>query len=345
MTTIGYIGSYTKKEGKGVYRFELDEQTGTITEVETGYELEASTYVNQHDAFLYAVTREGEDCGIASLKIGEDGKLSLINKCLASTKGSGCYVSVSPDGKYVFEAVYGAGLARIYEANPITGEVVRLIQELAHDYPTGPLERQEQPHVHYLDTTSDEQYVVAMDLGTDKLITYEFGEEGYSEYAVFDFEPGDGPRHITFHENGEIAYVVHELSNVVSVMQYKNGEFSEIERHATIPENFEGATKLAAVRLSHDQNFLYISNRGHDSIAIFKIGDNGATISLVDIVASGGVFPRDFNITETDDFLVCAHQEDGYELTVFKRDKVTGKLEKSDGQYTAPEGVCVQFLQ
>ena len=92
MTTVGYIGSYTKKEGKGIYRFELDEQTGTIVEVETGYELEASTYVNQHDSFLYAVTREGEDCGIASFKIDQDGKISFINKCLASTKGSGCYV-------------------------------------------------------------------------------------------------------------------------------------------------------------------------------------------------------------------------------------------------------------
>ena len=102
-------------------------------------------------------------------------------------------------------------------------------------------------------------------------------------------------------------------------MEYENGEFSEIERHATIPENFEGATKLAAVRLSHDQKFLYISNRGHDSIAIFKLGDNGSTISLVDIVASGGAFPRDFNISESDDFLVCAHQEGDYEVVVFKR--------------------------
>lgn len=345
MTTVGYIGSYTKKEGKGIYRFELDEQTGTIVEVETGYELEASTYVNQHDSFLYAVTREGEDCGIASFKIDQDGKISLINKCLASTKGSGCYVSVSPNGKYIFEAVYGAGLARIYEANPTTGEVIRLIQELTHDYPTGPLERQEQPHVHYLGITPDEKYVVAMDLGTDKIVTYEFGDNGYSEYAVYDFEPGDGPRHIAFHENGKIAYVVHELSNIVSVMEYENGKFSEIERHATIPENFEGATKLAAVRLSHDQKFLYISNRGHDSIAIFKLGDNGSTISLVDIVASGGAFPRDFNITGSDDFLVCAHQEGDYEVVVFKRDKVTGKLEKADDNKNAPEGVCVQFLK
>lgn len=345
MTTTGYIGTYTKKEGKGVYRFQLDEETGKITEVKTGYELEASTYVNQHNHFLYAVTKEGDDCGIASLKIESDGTLSLINKCLASTAGNGCYVSASPDGKYIFEAIYGAGLARIYEANPETGEIVRLIQELAHDYPTGPSERQEQPHVHYLNTTPDEKYVVAMDLGTDKVITYEYGDDGLKVYDTIDFEPGDGPRHITFHENGKYAYVVHELSNIVSTLKYENGHFTEIERHLTIPENFDGDTKLAAVRISHDQNFLYISNRGHDSLAIFNVGDEGATISLVDIVKSGGEFPRDFNITESDDYLVCAHQEGDYALTVFKRDKVTGNIEIVDNQETAPEGVCVQFLR
>ncbi|WP_436855718.1 6-phosphogluconolactonase [Staphylococcus caeli] len=345
MTTTGYIGTYTKKEGKGIYRFQLDEQTGKVTDVETGYELEASTYVNQHQSFLYAVTKEGNHCGVASLKIEADGTLTLINKCLASTAGNGCYVSASPDGKYIFEAIYGAGLARIYEANPETGEVVHLIQELAHDYSTGPSERQDNPHVHYMNTTPDENYVVAMDLGTDKIVTYDFGDDGFTEYAMIDFEPGDGPRHIVFHENGKYAYVVHELSNIVSTLTYEDGKFTEIARHSTIPENFEGDTKLSAVRMSQDQNFLYISNRGHDSIAIFKVSDEGATISLVDIVASGGEFPRDFNITESDDYLVCAHQEGDYVLTVFKRDKVTGKLEEVDRSHTAPEGVCVQFLK
>ncbi len=345
MTTIGYIGTYTKKEGKGIYRFQLDEQTGKVTEVETGYELEASTYVNQHKSFLYAITREGDYCGIASLKIGEEGKLTLINKCLASTAGTGCYIDVSPDGKYVFESVYGAGLARLYEANPSTGEVVRLIQELEHTYPTGPNERQDNPHVHYLSTTPDDKYVVAMDLGTDKVVTYEFSDNGLKPYAETDVEPGDGPRHIAFHENGEYGYIVHEISNNVSVVKYEDGRFTEIERYSTIPENFEDETKLAGVRLSHDQKFLYISNRGHDSIAIFKVGEDGASISFVDIVPSGGAFPRDFNITQSDDYLVCAHQEGDYALTVFKRDKVTGELEKVDHQQAAPEGVCVQFLQ
>lgn len=345
MTTTGYVGTYTKKEGKGIYRFELDEAQGKLTEVTTGYELEASTYVQQHGPFLYAITKEGEDCGLASLRINDDGTLTLINQCLASQGGTGCYVDVSADGRFIFEAVYGNGLARIYEADPETGEIKRLIQEVAHQYPTGPKERQDGSHVHFLSQTPDGHYAVAMDLGTDKVVTYQFDEDGLHEYKVTDFEPGDGPRHITFYEDGHYAYIVHELSNYVSVVSYDDGAFEELERHLTIPEDAPSDTKLAAVRLSHDQQFLYISNRGDNSIAIFKVQEAGSSIELVDIVKSEGDFPRDFNITASDDYLVCAHQQGGYALVVFKRNKATGQLTLVDKQQTAPEGVCVQFLK
>ena len=102
-------------------------------------------------------------------------------------------------------------------------------------------------------------------------MSYTFSENGLKEHAVSEFNAADGTRHIAFHENGKYAYVVHELSNIVSVTKYEDGRFKELERHLTIPEHFDGATKLAAVHLSHDQQFLYVSNRGHDSIAIYKV--------------------------------------------------------------------------
>lgn len=345
MATRGYIGSYTKKEGKGIYRFELNEDNGQIDSVETGYEIEASTYLAQTEDFLYAITKEGEQCGVAAFKKDDEGNLTLINKCLESTQGTGCYISVSSNGNYLFEAVYGAGLARIYQLNKETGEVVKLIEELAHDYPTGSHERQEQPHVHFINETPDNNFVVTADLGTDRLVTYEFGDNGFKEHAVSQFKDQDGPRHIAFHKNGEYAYVVHELSNYVSVVRYNEGKFEEIERHLTVPEDFEEDTKLAAVRLSHDQQSLYVSNRGHDSIAVFTITEDGAALNPVEIVKTGGEFPRDFNITESDEYLVCAHQEGNYAVTIFSRDTNTGKLTPKDNQHTAPEGVYVGFLE
>ncbi|MDK4194290.1 lactonase family protein [Staphylococcus pseudintermedius] len=341
----GYIGSYTKKDGKGIYRFELDEQLGRIETVETGYELNASTYLVQHEDTLIGITKNDKNAGLATFKIKQDGSLEKTGESLESFKGSGCYVAVSPDGKYVFEAVYGDGVARIYELDAANNRITRLIEEVIHEYPHGPnVDRQEQSHVHYLDVTPEHKYVVAVDLGADLLVTYHYGDQGLEVANRTALEPGDGPRHIAYHKTGRYAYVVNELSNTVVVMAYEDGSFTELERHLTIPEDFLLPTKLAAVRLSHDQRFLYVSNRGHDSIAIFKLLEDGAKLELVDIVSSGGAFPRDFNITEDDAYLVVAHQEENSEVVVFKRDLDTGRLTKTDDQQTAPEGVCVKFL-
>ncbi|RFD72520.1 lactonase family protein [Staphylococcus pasteuri] len=341
--TKGYIGSYTKNKGQGIYQFDFDEQQGQMTQVETANQIEASTYLTRNDQFLYAITKEGDNCGVASFKIGNDGQLTLINKCLASQNGTGCYIQVSTNGAFLFEAVYGAGLARIYKLNPTTGEIEKLIQELEHDFPLGPHERQDHAHVHFLNETPDGKYVVGTDLGTDRIVAYTYGDNGLNEHAVSQFTPADGTRHIAFHENGNYAYVVHELSNIVSVTKYNDGHFEELERHLTIPEDYKGATKLAAVHLSHDQQFLYVSNRGHDSIAIYKVLENGAKLELVDIVLSGDEFPRDFNITESDQYLICAHQEGQSKVTVFERDKNKGTLTLIDEATNAPEGVCVIF--
>lgn len=346
MATKGYIGSYTKKNGKGIYRFELDEQTGKITTVETGFELNASTYLSQFKDTLLAVTKDDQNAGLATFKIKDDSTLEETGHCLKSLKGSGCYVSVSPDGAFAFEAVYGDGLARIYEFDADKHQIVKLIEEVYHEYTPGPnVARQDAPHVHYLEVTPEQKYVVAVDLGADLLVTYHYGNQGLDVAYRTQLQPGDGPRHIAYHKTGRYAYVVNELSNTVVVMDYEDGRFTERERHLTIPKDYLQPTKLAAVHLSHDQQFLYISNRGHDSIAIFKVLEDGAKLELVDIVSSGDVFPRDFNITASDDYLVVVHEQGDSKVVVYKRDKVTGLLTQTDDSQQAAEGVCVKFLE
>ncbi|WP_114603006.1 lactonase family protein [Staphylococcus sp. EZ-P03] len=343
MTKSGYIGSYTKKDGKGIYRFVLDEANEKVSEVSTAYEIEASTFITRRNQFLYAITKEGERCGVASFRVENDGTLTLLNKCLDSVEGTGCYISVSNDGGYLFEAVYGAGIIRLYELDASTGEVVRLIEELKHKYPVGPHERQDHAHVHYAQETPDGKFVAACDLGTDRIVAYKYDENGYEVAAVSEFTAGYGPRHIAFHGNGKYAYVVHELSNKVSVAKYVNGHFEVVKEYTTIPKDFEGDTKLAAVHLSHDQRFLYVSNRGHDSIAVYEVTDDGDDLIPVEIVKTGGEFPRDFNISDDDQFIVCAHQEGSSPVTVLKRDKATGRLTLTDDHQQAAEGVCVIF--
>ncbi|UXR69040.1 MULTISPECIES: lactonase family protein [unclassified Staphylococcus] len=346
MATKGYIGSYTKKDGKGIYRFELDEQTGKMAKVETGFELNASTYLAQFKDTLLAVTKNDERAGLATFKIKKDATLEETGQSLESLKGSGCYVSVSPEGEFAFEAVYGDGLARIYEFDADKQQIVKLIEEVYHEYTPGPnVARQDASHVHYLEVTPEQKYVVAVDLGADLLVTYHYGHKGLDVAHRTELQPGDGPRHIAYHKTGRYAYVVNELSNTVVVMDYEDGQFTERERHFTIPKDYLQPTKLAAVHLSHDQQFLYISNRGHDSIAIFKVLDDGARLELVDIVPSGDEFPRDFNITPSDDYLVVAHEQGDSKVVVFKRDKATGLLTLTDDSQQAAEGVCVKFLE
>ncbi|MCG3399915.1 lactonase family protein [Staphylococcus massiliensis] len=345
MTTKGFIGGYTKKEGKGIYQFSLDEAKGKINRIDVGYEIEASTYLAHNNETLYAITKLGEDCGIAAFKIEADASLTYLNDCLASKDGTGCYISISPDGKYLFESVYGNGILRQYELNERTGEIEGLVDEIWHQFPLGPKERQDHAHAHYADTTPDGNYLVACDLGTDRVVTYAFDEEGLHEEYVTEVEAGDGPRHLTFSGKGDYAYLVNELSNTVVVMTYEDGRFEAVKRHSTLPESFEGESKLAAVRMSHDGNFIYVSNRGHDSIAVYEVLEAGRHLELVEIVKTEGEFPRDFNITPSDDYIVVAHQEADSVVTVFKRDKDSGRLTLTYRTHTANEGVCVTFLQ
>ncbi|GGB10778.1 lactonase family protein [Macrococcus hajekii] len=341
--TIGYIGSYTKKDGKGIYRFVLDETVKQIVRVETGYEVPASTYVVQHGAFLYGIKKENDQAGVAAYKIGEEGALELINDCLESAE-SGCHISVSADGRYLFEAVYGAAEARLYRLNTETGAIEELINVVVQEG-AGPNEdRQDKAHTHFITPTPDNQYAVAVDLGADEIITFSYGEEGLKREQTLEVPAGTGPRHLVFNQNRRYAYVLTELSNEVFVLEYNDGHFKLIEQHLAIPADFTHNTQGAAIRMSHDNKFVYASNRGHQSIAVFKVKEDGASLSLVEITDCGGDWPRDFNISNDDKFLVCAHEVSG-NLVLFERDIESGKLTMLEDSKKAAEGVCVQFLQ
>lgn len=338
----GFIGSYTKQDGKGIYSFTLDTDEKTIKTVETGYEVPGSTYIQQHGDKLYGIKKVDSDAGIQSYQINDDGTLTVINDNLSSTD-SACHIWISQNGKYLLEAVYGSGVVRLYQLDEKTGEVLELI-DTAQQEGSGPnKERQDNAHTHYIQETPDGKYAVAVDLGTDEVITFTFGDDGFKRIETLNVEPGMGPRHLVFNDNGKYAYLFTELSNEVVVLKYEDGKFEMLDKLSSIPSDFTENSQGAAIRLSHDGKYLYASNRGHQSIAVFKVLGNGEKIELVEIVESGGDWPRDFNIDPSDTFLVCAHEVDGV-LTLFERDRETGSLTMLENDKRAPEGVCVQFL-
>ncbi|MGK0577279.1 6-phosphogluconolactonase [Macrococcus capreoli] len=338
----GWIGSYTKQDGKGIYSFTLDTEAKSITKVETAFEVPASTYIMQHGDKLYGIKKVDNKAGIQSYQIKDDGSLAVINDNLSSTD-SACHIWVTQDGKYLLEAVYGPGVVRLYKLDSESGEILELI-DVAQQEGTGPnKERQDHAHTHYIQETPDGKYAVAVDLGTDEVITFTFDDAGFKRVHTLKVEHGMGPRHLVFNENGKYAYLFTELSNEVVVLKYADGIFEMLSKVSSIPGDFKENSQGAAIRLSHDGKYLYASNRGHQSIAVFKVLGEGEKIELVEIVGSAGDWPRDFNIDPSDTFLVCAHEVDGV-LSLFERDKATGRLTLLENHQRAPEGVCVQFL-
>lgn len=252
-----------------------------------------------------------------------------------------CYVAVDETRQLVYGANYHKGEVNVYRILDNGG--IEAVESLYHQEETGPHKNQDHAHVHYTDLTPDQRLVVC-DLGTDRVYTYDVAENGkLTLAATFVAEPGTGPRHLVFHPTQPIAYLFGELDSTVSVLAYQeNGSFEKLQKISTLPEDFTGENGGAAIRISNDGRFLYTSNRGHNSIAIFEISSNGEQLSAIQNISTEGDFPRDFALNSTNEFLVCANQNSD-NLTLFTRDAQTGKLTLLQKDIYAPECVCVYF--
>lgn len=177
------------------------------------------------------------------------------------------------------------------------------------------------------------------------MYTYDVSENGkLNLVTTFTAEPGTGPRHLVFHPNGQFAYLFGELDSTVRVLSYnkETGAFEELQKISTLPEEFDGENGGAAIRISNDSKFLYASNRGHNSIAVFAVFEDGSHIQNKQIISTEGDFPRDFALDPSNNFVVCANQNTD-NLTLYRRHPETGLLELLKKDVYAPECVCVYF--
>ncbi|WP_163536633.1 lactonase family protein [Gracilibacillus sp. YIM 98692] len=339
---IGYVGTYTKKESKGVYRFELDLDEKKLRNVELAAELDNPTYltVNQDNSLLYAVSKEGEEGGLTSFRLDQQtGDLHQLNS-QASPGSAPCHVSVRSDDKLVVSANYHTKQAEAYLTNEDGS--LQPAKPVIHEG-SGPHERQEKPHLHYAGFTPDEKYVIVVDLGSDTITTYQPNDGQLEQVSIWNAKPGSGPRHIVFHPNGEYAYVMTELSNEVIVLQYKeNGTFEDVQYISTIPEDFTENNQGSAIHISSDGKFVYAGNRGHDSIAIFKVLED-YTVQFVDWTKTEGDWPRDFVLDPTEQFVIASNQNSNT-LVLFERNHQDGTLSLLQKDVYTPEPVCVKFL-
>ncbi|SFM02043.1 6-phosphogluconolactonase [Gracilibacillus orientalis] len=340
---IGYIGSYTKKESQGVYRFTLDTVEKKLSNIEVAANLDNPTYltVSNDNQYVYAVSKEGNHGGVTAFNItDESGALEKINS--QATEGSApCHVSVDRKNNVVVTANFHTKQVETYEINE-DGSIQS--PKAVEQEGNGPHERQEKPHLHFAGFTPDEQYVVVVDLGSDTITTYRPEGDVLQEVSVLTLKPGSGPRHIAFHPDGQYAYVMTELSNEVVVLKYheKEGTFEEVQYISTLPEDFTENSQGSAIHLSSDGKFVYAGNRGHNSIAIYRINED-YTVGFVEWTHTEGDWPRDFVLDPTEQFIVAANQETGT-LVLFERDQENGTLGLLQKDVKAPEAVCVKFL-
>lgn len=290
-----YIYILSSVENGGIYSYNLN-KSGQLEFIEK-IVLDRPMYAVLSSQRLYVLLRKpfkgNDESGLVSYAIDE-GKLR-DKSAVISTKGEVCCHLCINDGF-------------VYAANYISGSVIKMPDRIVlHKGNSVNPERQSSPHAHFVGTTPDDKYICTADLGIDKIIIYDKQLKFISETVL---KPGSGPRHIAFSDDGKYAYCANELSSTVTVLTYNNGKMKDIHEYSTVPADYHGNNAPAAIR--YHKGYVYVSNRGHDSIACFKAIED--KLVLIDIVNSGGNSPRDFNIFE--EHLICAN-EDSDNVTVF----------------------------
>jgi 6-phosphogluconolactonase len=256
---------------------------------------------------------------------------------------------VDRTGKYVLLANYGGGSVSVLpiQEDGSLGKATAFIQ---HSGRGSDPQRQEGPHAHSINLDAANRFAVAADLGLDKLFLYRFdaakGILTPNDPPFASLRPKSGPRHFAFHPKGTFAYVINELSSTVTVFSYdaERGVLKELQTVTTLPKGFSGENSTAEVQVHPSGKFLYGSNRGHDSIAVFKIDGEKGILQLIEIQSTHGKEPRNFGIDPSGSFLLAANQNSS-SVVVFRIDAKTGRLSATGNSVEVNSPVCVKFVE
>lgn len=332
------LGGYTRSKNKGISTVVLDKDTKTLNAPVLVSEIESPTYLESVGDFIFSVVKDADWAGVALLE--KDGQTyRQIATALTEGVNPPCYVSFDRKRQFVYSASYHHGF---FDVMAITEDGLEIVNVIEHEG-SSVHENQQSSHVHYVKADRSGEYVLVCDLGTDEVYTYNIFEQGAASiHSVYKSPAGFGPRHLVEHPTLPIVYVLGELSNEVVVCRYEDGKLEQLDIISTLPSEFNEWSATAAIRLSSDGKFLYASNRGHDSIVVYRVLETGL-LEMIDIVKSGGKTPRDFNFNADETFIVVGHQDD-HVLSLFERDVNTGKITCVDDAQIAHECVCVAHL-
>jgi 6-phosphogluconolactonase len=351
---LAYVGTYTTKtSSKGIYAFRFDTATGQLSSIGVAAETPDPSWVAVHPngKYAYAANEAGKASTVSAFAVdAKSGKLTLLNQMPALGEDP-CYLSFDKTGKYLLVANYSSGTVAVFPifADGRLGEHTALAKDQGA---TGPnKERQEAPHAHWIETTMRNHFVYVADLGLDRVLIYRFdaakgsltaGEPPDSFSAMLN--PGAGPRHVAFGPGGKFMYVLGELQSAVTVFANDAQEtYRSVQQISTLPKGLSGRNDAAEITVHPNGRFLYTSNRGHDSIAIFAIDPAKGTLTFVAHVLTGGKEPRHFAIDPSGKYLLAENQFSN-NIVVFKIDAATGGLTPTGQVAEVPSPVDLTFV-
>lgn len=352
---IVYVGTYTGGGSEGIYSFRFDPASGETSPLTLAAATVNPSFLapDPDGRFLYAVNELDSFQGAATGAVSafaihrESGGLKLLQQ--VSSVGQGpAHLSLDRSGRNLLVANYGGGNVSVL---PI-GDDGRLGAHSAFVQNVGSsvnAKRQSGPHAHFIQTTIDNRFALIADLGLDKVLVYLFdpgaGTLTAANPVFYTVDPGSGPRHIAFAPSGKFVYLVNEMTSTITVFAYDSvsGALNARQTVSTLPLDFTGSNSAAEILVDAGGRFVYVSNRGDNSIGQYSINPDSGTLTAVEWVPSGGNSPRNFAIDPSGRWLFIANQRSN-ELRLFQIDPVSGRISPASRSLTVTSPVCVSFV-
>ncbi len=329
-----YVGTYTDGASKGIYKLDFNTETGVLSNLTLSTIADNPSFLTYSSDRKYLYSTNGTDSGfLSSYAVNEDGSLTVINR--VSSQGEGpCHISINAEGTKIAVSNYVGGTLSIFEVNA-DGSLSEASQVFNHNT------KNETSHVHSAKFFKNDLF--AADLGRNAVYQYVLENNVYVlKYEALVEMPGNpGPRHFTISNNGKFIYIINEYGGSITAVERTDSGFVQIDFDTTLTESYKGKNKCADIHFSKDERFLYGSNRGENTIAVFKRNTVSGKIDKIQNMSVHGDWPRNFTLDPTGKFLLVANKNTE-NIAVFSINATSGKLEFLH-DVKAPSPVCLLF--
>ena len=328
-----YVGTYTNTESKGIYYYDFNSETGKLTNKKLAVEAINPSFItfSENKQFLYAVSESEKGSLVAAYAVNANATLNFINNVSSNGKGP-CHVQLNKESNKAVVSNYGGGTISIYNLNE-NGSFNEAFQVIDHNTPGI------KSHAHSAKFLNNNLFVA--DLGRNFLTQYVENEDSYLLKKIYDMAPKAGPRHFEISNGGNYIYVINELNSTITALKKEVDTYTEIQTISTLKEGYIGKSFCADIHLSKDEKFLYGSNRGENSIVVYKRNTEDGTLQKIQSIFVEGDWPRNFTLAPNGKFLLVANKKSN-NISVYKVAESTGTLTYLYSE-TISAPVCLLF--